>query len=72
MRKIGYIALSFYLLLVGLSALIAQFIVPNTLMAALVLTASLGIFLDICIPLKKSDPRPAFSLPPRNQEDSSF
>jgi len=53
MRKIGYIALSLYLLLVGLSALIANFIVPNVLMATLALIASFGIFLDVCIPAKK-------------------
>jgi hypothetical protein len=53
MRKIGYIALSLYLLLVGLSALIANLMVPNTLIAVLALIASFGIFLDVCVPSRK-------------------
>lgn len=62
MRKIGYIALSIYLLLVSLTALIANFIVPNVLMAVLALIGSLGIFLDTCIPVKKNDYRNPYHL----------
>lgn len=53
MQKVGYLALSFYLLLVSLSAIIPNLIVSNTLMAALAFLASMGIFLDTCIPMKK-------------------
>lgn len=66
MRKVGYIALSLYLLLVGLSALIANFIVPNALMSALALIASFGIFLEACVPAKKSEYRMSYNLPPKN------
>lgn len=70
MRKIGYIALSIYLLLVSLSALIANFIVPNVLMAILALIGSLGIFLDVCIPVKKNDYRPNYQLPKKPDNTS--
>lgn len=68
MRKTGYIALSIYLLLVGLSAIVPNFIVPNSLMVVLVLTASLGIFLDTCIPVKKIDYRGSYTLPGKNSD----
>jgi len=48
-RKIGYLALSMYLLLVSLSAVIPNLMVPNTLMALIAFIASLGIFLDIFV-----------------------
>lgn len=53
MRKIGYLALSFYLLLVALSSLVANLIIPNYWMTGLALIASFGIFLDVCIPAAK-------------------
>lgn len=71
MRKIGYIALSLYLLLVGLSAFIANFVVPNALMATLALIASFGIFLEVCIPVKKNEYKVSLSLPPKNFNNSS-
>jgi hypothetical protein len=71
MRKVGYIALSLYLLLVGLSALIANFIVPNALMAILALIASFGIFLEVCIPAKKNEYRTSFTLPSKNFNNHS-
>ena len=54
MRKIGYLALSLYLLLAGLSAFISNLMIPNSLMACLALVASFGIFIDVWIPTKKS------------------
>ncbi len=67
MRNIGYFALSLYLLLVSLSAIIANFIVSNALMATLALIASFGIFLDCCVPIKKRSSRPPFTLPDRKE-----
>ena len=70
MRKIGYIALSIYLLFVSLSAFIANFIVPNELMAILALIGSLGIFLDSCIPVKKNNYRHPYQLPKKPDNTS--
>ncbi len=53
MRKIGYLVLCIYLMLVGLSATIPSLVIPSALLAKLALVASFGIFLDICIPSKK-------------------
>ncbi len=61
MQKIGYLALSLYLLLVSLSAIVANLMIPNTLMAALAFIASFGIFLDICIPSKESEKKMSLS-----------
>jgi hypothetical protein len=66
MRRIGYIALSLYLLLVGLSAIIANLMIPNTLMAALALIASFGIFLDACLSDRKGERRVSYPSPSRN------
>lgn len=71
MRKTGYIALSLYLLLVGLSAVVANFIVPNFLMAGLALIASFGIFLDTCIPIRRISYRPNFHLSPKSTTEKS-
>lgn len=46
MRKIGYIALSIYLLLVSLIATIPGLLIPTTLMALLAFVAALFIFID--------------------------
>jgi len=53
MRKIGYSALSLYLLLVALTATIPNLLVPMSLMASLAFIASLFIFLDVWLPIKK-------------------
>lgn len=53
MRKIGFSALCLYLLLVGLTALVPNLLVPTVVMAALALIASLFIFLDLWKPEKK-------------------
>lgn len=63
MRKIGYLALSLYLLLVSLSAVIASLMIPNIIMAALAFIASLGIFLDVCVPARKSEKQSPFAVP---------
>lgn len=60
-QKIGYLALSLYLLLVSLLAIVPNLIIPNTLMAALAFIASLGIFLDVCIPSKAREKRMSYS-----------
>lgn len=71
MQKVGYLALSLYLLLVSLSAIIANLMIPNTIMAALAFIASLGIFFDICLPSKASEKKNALSpVPiPRNHSE---
>lgn len=46
MSKIGYLALSLYLLLVALTATIPNLLVPSLLMSGLAFIASLGIFID--------------------------
>ncbi len=66
MRKIGYLALSLYLLLVGLLSLIPNLIVPSGFMTVLVLIASFGIFLDTCIPAKKYEKKANMNARPRN------
>ena len=53
MRKIGYLALCLYLLLVALIAIIPNLLIPSMLLAVLALIASFGIFLDICDSHKK-------------------
>lgn len=52
MRKIGYLALSLYLLFVALSATIPDLLIPNLVMAGLAFVASIGIFLDWWFSLK--------------------
>lgn len=54
MRKIGYLALCLYLLLIGLLAIIPNLLVPSLFLAVLALIASFGIFLDVCMPSKKA------------------
>jgi hypothetical protein len=66
MRKIGYIALSLYLLLVSLLSFIPNLIVPSSLMTGLALIASFGIFLDTCIPPRKYERKENITSAQRN------
>lgn len=53
--NIGFLALSLYFLLVGLSSTFANLLVPTIAMAALAYVASLGIFVDVMQKWLKKD-----------------